>query len=324
MIRIATIGTSLITRYVARACAEADGIEVTTAYSRNAERAADFASAGGIPGSCDDLDALLASPDIDAVYVASPNSLHFEHALTCLRAGKHVLLEKPATPTAAQFETLAETARAGDVVLLEAMRNAYDPAYSVVRELLGEIGPVRRVSFAYCQRSSRYDRVLAGERVNVFDPAMAGGALLDLGVYCASALVALFGEPESVLAATVPVGSGADGAGGALAVYPGFVADLNWSKITMSDRPSEIQGERGTITIDHVAGPRRVGLRRLDGSGVEHTFPGHPTMEDIPNLRHEIERFVTLVDQHGDAGPDHARTLGTLRLVEAIGSAGDG
>ena len=100
--------------------------------------------------------------------------------------------------------------------------------------------------------------MLAGERVNIFDPAMAGGALNDLGVYCAHALVNLFGEPERVVAALVPIASGADGAGAALAVYDGFVADLSWSKITDSALPSEIQGELGTLEIDAIDSARRL------------------------------------------------------------------
>ena len=158
--------------------------------------------------------------------------------------------------------------------------------------------------------------MLAGERVNIFDPALGGGALNDLGVYCVSALVDLFGEPQRVLAASVPVGGGADGAGAALAVYPGLVADLGWSKITASDVPSEVQGELATLVIDHVPARRRLVVRRIDGTeGV--------TVVDAPEfaLDPEVERFAALCRDGGDASADQARTLATLRTLETIRAA---
>jgi predicted dehydrogenase len=317
MIRFATIGTSWITTQFADAVARVPGVELAVAYSRDAGRAEAFAHEIGAGSSSADLAGLLASDDVDAVYVASPNSVHFEQALAAIRAGKHVLVEKPATQTAAEFATLATEARTAGVVLLEAMRTAYDPGTVRVRELVGQVGTVRRVSLRYCQRSSRYDLVLAGERVNIFDPALAGGALNDLGVYVVSALVALFGEPERVVAATVPITGGADGAGAALAVYNGFVADLGWSKITASDLPSEVQGELATLVIDHVPAPRRLELRRLDGT-VEEFVVDAPAFD----LCYELERFAQLCDG-ADATVDHERTLATLRTLEAIREAAE-
>ena len=264
MLRISTIGTSWITRQFAADAAGVDGIEIGSAYSRDADRAAAFAAEIGAAGSSADLAELLASPEVDAVYVASPNSAHFAHALAAVEAGKHVLVEKPATVTAADFQALCDAAASHRVVLLEGMRTGYDPGLAKVRELIGELGVVRRASLRYCQRSSRYDQVLAGERVNIFDPALGGGALNDIGYYCVSAMVALFGEPDRILAGLVPLPGGADGAGTALALYPGLVVDLGFSKITASALPSEIEGERGSLTIDRIQSPRALRLTRLD------------------------------------------------------------
>ena len=204
------------------------------------------------------------------------------------------------------------------VIVLEGMRNAYDPGTARVRELLGELGPIRRVSFGYCQRSARYDQVLAGERVNIFDPDLAGGALFDLGVYCISALVDLFGAPDRVLGMPVPIRSGVDGAGAVLAAYPGFVADLSYSKITASARPSEIQGEEATLTIDHIAAPRHLGLRTLDGE-----FRQHEVDLPVANLRYELVRFLDLIAGRATAESDHARTLATLRVIDALRGTGN-
>lgn len=315
-IRIATIGTSTITRTFIDAAARVPEVAVTTVYSRNGERAAHLAADTGLPSSESDLERLLSSNDIDAVYIASPNGIHAQQARQAIDAGKHVLVEKPATPTVDEFRGLVEAASSAGVVLLEAMRNRYDPALGAISDLLPRLGVLRRASLSYCQRSARYDKVLAGERVNIFDPALAGGALYDLGVYPIAAMVALFGEPRSVRAASVAIPGGADGAGVALAVLDGFVVDISYSKITASGRPNEIQGELGTMTFDHVAEPRSARIQMLDGTVTDHFFEGPAN-----NMVHEVRRFAELI-RGGDAGADHAATVATLRVVELIRADG--
>jgi predicted dehydrogenase len=313
MIRIATVGTSTITRNFLDAAASVDEVAVTTVYSRDPRRAAEFAADTGVTHSTDDLDGLLADADIDAVYLASPNGAHAEQARRVVDAGKHVLVEKPAVPTVAEFDTLLEAAAARQVVVLEAMRNVHDPALRHVAALIATVGPVRRASLSYCQRSARYDKVLAGEHVNIFDPALAGGALLDLGVYTIAAMVEFFGEPNRVTGSSVPIASGVDGAGAVLAAYNDFVVDLSYSKITASDRPDEIQGEHGTLTFDHVAQPTVAQVRMHDGAVTDHTFGGPSN-----NMVHEIRRFADLVDGDADPASDQRRTRATLRVVEEI------
>ncbi|MED5803920.1 Gfo/Idh/MocA family oxidoreductase [Gordonia sp. Z-3] len=313
MIRIATVGTSTITRNFLDAAASVDEVAVTTVYSRDPRRAAKFAADTGVTHWTDDLDGLLADAEIDAVYLASPNGAHAEQARRVVDAGKHVLVEKPAVPTVAEFDTLLEAAAARKVVVLEAMRNVHDPALRHVAALMATVGPVRRASLSYCQRSARYDKVLAGEHVNIFDPALAGGALLDLGVYTIAAMVEFFGEPNRVTGSSVPIASGVDGAGAVLAAYDDFVVDLSYSKITASDRPDEIQGEHGTLTFDHVAQPTDAQVRMHDGTVTDHTFGGPSN-----NMVHEIRRFADLVDGDADPASDQRCTRATLRVVEEI------
>ncbi|MFW0786318.1 Gfo/Idh/MocA family oxidoreductase [Gordonia sp. CPCC 206044] len=317
MIRIATLGTSTITRLFIEAAVDVPTVAVTTAYSRDAERAAQFAGETGLSSSTCDLDRLLSSAEIDAVYIASPNGVHARQARQVIDAGKHVLIEKPAVPTVGEFVDLISAATNAGVVVLEAMRNRYDPALTAIADLLPELGVLRRASLSYCQRSARYDKVLAGERVNIFDPALAGGSLLDLGVYPIAAMIHLFGEPDRVVGAGIPITGGADGAGAALAVYDGMVVDLSYSKITASDRVDEIQGESGTLTFDHVAEPGLARLRLLDGSVTDHSFAGPRN-----NMVHEIRRFASLVEGTADVATDHAETVATLRVVEQLRTAG--
>ncbi|MCA0252654.1 MAG: Gfo/Idh/MocA family oxidoreductase [Actinobacteria bacterium] len=321
MVRVATIGGGPIVRTFVAALGEVPGIELAGAYSRDPERAAALASEFGAATGWSSMDDLLADDAVDAVYVASPNSVHYGQALAVVEAGKHVLLEKPAVTSAAEFTTLLEAAAQRGVIVFEGMRNAYDPGTAKVRELLGELGPIRRVSFVYCQRSARYDQVLAGEQVNIFDPELAGGALFDLGVYCVSALVDLFGPPDRVLGLTVPIRSGVDGAGVALAAYPGFVADLSYSKITVSGRPSEIQGEAATMTIDHITAPRRLEVRTPAGEIRQYVIDPPTAGLPVDNLRFELLRFLDLVAGRATPEPDQARTLETIRVIDALRAA---
>ncbi len=313
MIRLATIGTSAIARSLVDAVSLADGISVAAVYSRDPDRGQAFADSIDVPLAFSDLDELLASPEVDAVYVASPNTAHEAQALAAIRAGKHVLVEKPAVTNAAAWAGLCREARDQGVVLLEAMRTEYDPGLDAIRELLPTLGTIRRVQLGYQKRSARYDLVLAGQQVNIFDPALAGGALMDLGVYCVHALVTLFGEPESVQAASVIVASGADGAGSALCTYPGIVAEVLYSKITTSNLPSEIQGELATLLVDQIASPTSLTVERHDGTSTTHVLP--PIRH---NLVDEVERFVALVETSGDATRDQELTAATLRVMDAI------
>ncbi len=317
MINVAAIGTSMITGRFIDAVRIAEGITVTTVYSRDPARANAFAQQQGIPHASSDLDALLGSVDVDAVYVGSPNGVHGAQVRRAVAAGKHVFVEKPAVPTAAEFAALCELAAANRVVLFEGMRNAYDPGFEVVRELLPQLGTIRRAAFSYCQRSGRYDRVLAGETVNIFDPAMAGGALLDLGVYGIAAMVSLFGEPDDVMAMSVRIAGGVDGSGVALLRYPGFIGEVEYSKITFSDRPSEVQGEKATLVIDRIEAPTRVTLTRIDGSVDVRDLGRSGTNHN--NMVYEVQRFADLVAGRGDtAASDNERTAMTLRVVDAI------
>lgn len=312
--RFATIGTSTITTEFARAARATDGVELAVAFSRDADRADRFAREIGAGRGESDLDALLSvsgEAGVDAVYIASPNAAHADQVRRCLAAGKHVLCEKPLTLTASEAAELFALAQERGLVLLEAMRSAFDPGMARIRELLPQLGTVRRVSFAYCQRSSRYDRVLAGEPVNIFDPALGGGALLDLGVYCVHPMVDLFGEPRDVTCASVPLATGADGAGVLLATYPGLVADLSYSKITASSLPSQIQGEAATMLIDHIALPRRIVIEPVDGTPREIRIEGPAS-----NLGYEIAFFADCVRSGRWPQEATARSLAAARVID--------
>lgn len=196
-----------------------------------------------------DYEEMLRDPVLTAVYVALPNTLHFEYARKALLAGKHVLLEKPFTVTMEEAEELYRIAEDRGLTLYENVSTTASPNLKTVRTWLPEIGPVRVVTANYSQYSSRYDAFLSGVTAPAFDPAMKGGALRDLGVYPLQLIVSLFGAPERV-AAEGHFQRGVDTSAALLLNYGSFLAAALASKETDGQNGFVIQGERGRIVSD--------------------------------------------------------------------------
>lgn len=194
-----------------------------------------------------DLESLFAA-DVDTVYVALPNQLHYETAKRALTAGKHVILEKPATVHRKELEELLALARANRRILVEAMSLHYLPAWLSLKERLPELGKIKLVVFEFCQYSSRYDAFRRGEIAPAFDPACAGGALMDLNVYNLHGAVSLFGAPQSVRYHP-NMERGVDTSGVLLMDYGSFQAVLIAAKDCQAPVASTIQGTSGCIRI---------------------------------------------------------------------------
>ena len=269
-IRLATIGTSPISDNLLEAAREVDGITYVGTFSRDAERARTFTKSHGGTHAFTSLEELASSPEVDAVYVASPNACHLDQALALASANKHLLVEKPLCANRYDAQRLFAAAELHGVVVMEAMRPLHDPAWRAVAAALPSVGELRRASLRFGRHSSRFDDLKAGRHTNIFDARMASGALMDMGIYTVEPMVALFGMPERIVAAAVLVaekgnhltGGAIDGAGSALCIYgddsgtPGLVMELAYSKITTDLLLSQIEGDLGTVTIDSVSIPQ--------------------------------------------------------------------
>ena len=183
---------------------------------------------------------------VDVVYIAVPNLQHVRYARVALEAGKHVIVEKPLAPTAAQTEELVNLARHKKVFLFEAITTQYLENYAKIRELLPRIGTVKLVQCNFSQYSSRYDAFCAGDVQPAFDPACAGGALMDLGVYNVSYIVGLFGEPNQAKY-TANIERGIDTSGILTMDYSGFKAVSIAAKDCAAPARYIIQGTKGYI-----------------------------------------------------------------------------
>ncbi|TMV49659.1 Gfo/Idh/MocA family oxidoreductase [Paenibacillus mesophilus] len=290
MIRFGIIGTNWITDAFLQAARECDDFALTAIYSRTEERARQYAGKHGAAHIYTDVEAMADSGEIDAVYIASPNSFHAEHAIACMKRGVHVLCEKPIASNASELRNMIAAARSHNVVLMEAMKSTLMPNFQAIRDNLHGIGKVRRYFASYCQYSSRYDAYKQGNVMNAFNPVFSNGALMDLGIYCLYPAVVLFGKPDAVRANGVLLESGIDGEGSLLLRYPEMDAVIMYSKITHSSLPSEIQGENGNLVIEKISQPEKVEIRYRDGT-VENL-----TRDQADNtMVYEIKEFINLI-----------------------------
>lgn len=140
MIRYATIGTNFVVNWFLEAAKKCEGLHYCAAYSRNVEKAREYAAQWGADRYTDSLTELAEAEDVDAVYIASPNSLHFEQAALMLTHGKHVLCEKTVTSNRRELERLLEIADEKGLVFMEAMRSAFIPAFGLIGDNLNKLG----------------------------------------------------------------------------------------------------------------------------------------------------------------------------------------
>lgn len=196
-----------------------------------------------------DNEQLYNDSNVNTVYVAVPNNLHYDVAKAALLAGNNVICEKPFVDTPEQARELKQIADEKGVFLVEAITNIYLANFAYLKAHLDQIGPIHDVALNYTQYSSRYDDFLKGIIKPVFDPAKDGGALMDIGIYNIHLVVGLFGKPKTVHYFPV-MQKGIDTSGTLMLSYDGMQASLLAAKDSyVTDQWSYIEGEKGTLKI---------------------------------------------------------------------------
>lgn len=253
MIRLAVVGTNWITRQFVDAAHESGKYTLNAVYSRSLEQAQAFARDYPVAHLFTSLEEMAASDTLDAVYIASPNSLHAEQSMLFLRHKKHVICEKPLASNLREADAVITCAREHQVVLFEAFKTASLPNFIALQQALPKVGKIRKVLLNYCQYSSRYQRYLDGENPNTFNPAFSNGSIMDIGFYVLAAAVTLWGEPHKIQASASLLDSGVDAHGSVLLDYGDFDVTLLHSKVSDSMLASEIQGEAGSLIIEKLS-----------------------------------------------------------------------
>ena len=209
----AIIGTGWIAKASADGAKIAGGFTPYAVYSRTEEKGRIFAESVGAQRVFTDLEEMAECKEIEAVYIASPNAFHYAQSKLFLEHGKHVICEKPITVEPEEFEELFDLAKSKNLVYIEAIMMMHFPCRNVIGNALKRLGKITTARIDFSQLSSKYAALKRGELPNIFNPEMATGSLMDLGVYNVYFALYFFGVPERVTSTAFMLETGADGAG---------------------------------------------------------------------------------------------------------------
>jgi predicted dehydrogenase len=312
-LRWGVIGTGWIAERFVRAVQRHTRQHIAAVGSRSVDTARQFADRFGVPTAYGSYEALVADPQIDVVYVATPHNVHHPCALLALRAGKHVLVEKPMAINAAQATEIAELAASQGVFCAEALWTFFLPKFDVIAQLLadGVLGEVRTVIADHGEHFGPEHRIMRHD--------LAGGPLLDLGTYPVALAVAILGEPERVQASGQPAPSGVNGQASAILTAPGGnQAVLHTTLFSNTPHAATIAGTDATLDLaGPFWGPGNFVLTSADLK--------HRVVFEEPPIRHgalyfqaaEVARRIYSGEAQTPLRP-LAQSVATLRVIDEI------
>lgn len=312
MIKFGVIGTGWIADEFVKGALLVPDLEFSAVYSRTEEKGKAFSEPFGGARVYTDIND-FAKSDIDAVYIASPNSLHYSQSKLMLESGKHVLCEKPITVTPDEFRELCALAAEKHLVYTEAIMYLHLPMRKVLLESAGKIGKITSAHFDFSQLSSKYAALKRGEVPNIFNPRFATGCLMDLGIYCIYPVLELFGTPDKITASSGFLNTGADGYGTAIFDYADKQVTLTYSKVGQDRCGSMICGDEGTITMPSVSQLTEMSLYKNNGEKI-------PLSDDVEKhilMFYEAEHFAEYI-KSGAESEGYAYCNGMIEKVSEI------
>ena len=310
-VRWGLLGTGDITNKVVRGARRSDRLAFVAVGSRTQERADTYASSHDVPRAHGSYEALLADPDVEAVYISLPNSLHHEWTMHALRAGKHVLCEKPYSTRVEDVEEAYDLAEAGNLVLTEGFMWRHHPQAAALKALLPQLGELQtiRTTFAFAMGPERADDIRLSSDLE-------GGSLMDVGCYCVSGARFLTGEePETVYGRAAWGPSGVDlRFTGVLGFPSGVMAEFT-SGFTMDHRGLEPIGDVGSAQLldPWQADPATL----VHGDDITQWHPDDPHPMEVPYF-HEFENFCAAVRGEADILLGRAHAAGQARVLGAL------
>ena len=287
---------------------ESELVEVTAVASRDQARAEEYAREHGIPRAHGSYEELVADPELDAVYISLPNSLHVEWSIKALEAGKHVLCEKPLSRRPDDVERAFDTAERTGLLLTEAFMYRHNPQTARLTELVdsGAIGElcVVRAAFTFPLSDPANVRLAAD---------LDGGALMDVGCYCVSGSRLLAGEPERVFGVAT-IASGVDVQLAGTMSFPGDrVAQFDCGFKLPGRDELEAVGTEGSIFLDDPWHARKPVLELRRADGVEEIV-----LEPVDSYRLELENLADAIEGRGELLLGREDALGQARTIDAL------
>lgn len=295
--KLGIIGSGIIVQEFLPRLVKMDGLKVQAVQGTpdTLEQVKALCAENDVPGAFGTFEELYTA-DIDTVYIAVPNFLHFMYCKQALEHGYNVIVEKPMTSNLKEAEYLSALAKEKGVFLFEAVTTPYLENFHKIKEWLPQIGTVKVVQSQYSQYSRRYDAFRTGQVLPVFDPRKAGGAMMDLNLYNLHLVMGLFGEPEDVRY-YANIERDIDTSGILMMQYPNFQALCLAAKDCRGSVGAVIQGTDGCIrtagTPNFIG---RVTLERNDGTREE--FEGGSIHD---RLIPEFEAFIRAINAHDTA-----------------------
>ena len=246
--KLGIIGSGMIVKDFLSFAHELPEIKLEAIAARNIENLQELQLKYNIENIYTDIDLCLENKEVDTIYVAVPNNLHYSVAKKALEAGKNVICEKPFTLKYDETVELFEIAEAKGLILIEAITNQYQKNYLDIKENIDNIGEIRLVECNFSQLSSRYEAFKNGVIAPVFDKSKGGGVLGDLNIYNIHFVVGLFGKPNKVHYSPNIVND-VDTSGILLLEYANFKVVCIAAKDTFNNSYVNIQGDQGIIKV---------------------------------------------------------------------------
>ncbi|MDC6405771.1 MULTISPECIES: Gfo/Idh/MocA family protein [Maribacter] len=247
MVRWGIVGAGKIAHSFSKDLALVSGGKLTAVGSRSLERAKKFADEYGAPHVFGSYDALFESDTVDVIYIATPHTYHAEVAISAMEAGKHVLCEKPMGVNKSEVERMIEAAKKNKVFLMEALWSRFNPTINAVKELVdsGEIGDV-----GYLYSDFAFYALDRDEKGRLLNPELAGGSLLDIGLYPIFLAYLMLGMPADILAKVHFHETGVEKQCSMIFDYHNAHAMLYSGLTSDSEMKSEISGNKGSVFIN--------------------------------------------------------------------------
>jgi D-xylose 1-dehydrogenase (NADP+, D-xylono-1,5-lactone-forming) len=316
------VSTAHINRLFLAGARQSPDVEILAVASRDRQRTDAYARDNGIERAYGSYDALLADPDVEAIYISLPNSLHVEWTINALEAGKHVLCEKPLSRHAEEVERAFDVAEHQGRLLMEAFMYRHNPQTRRLTELVGQqaVGRVRiiRAAFGFVARDPANVRLSAG---------LDGGALMDVGCYCVSGSRLIAGEPERVAGEQALGGDGVDVAfAGVMRFGDDISAHFDAGLALASRDLLEVVGDQGTLRLTDPWHCRRPGidlLREDAGAGADADADERIEIEPANSYRLEAENMSAAIRGEAPLLLGRADAVGQARAIEALYAAAD-
>ena len=316
MLHMAILGAGRIAATMAETinCMNQVGNHAVSLYAvaaRDLERAQQFADTHGVERAYGSYEEMLQDQQVQLVYVATPHSHHYQHVMMCLEHGKHVLCEKAFAANAQQTREMLQRAKDKGLLLTEAIWTRYQPMREVISRVVnsGVIGEPRMLT-----ANLGYE-IMGKERI--VEPALAGGALLDVGIYPLNFAEMVFGAPDQVHAVGVLSDKGVDLQDSMTLTWKdGKMAVLNAGSNCVSDRMGVIYGTRGFAVVENINNPQSITVYDAQYRQVEH----HPCPAQLTGYEYEVTEAARCIEAGALECPSmpHQDTVHMMELMDEI------